>query len=64
MYKVRIGKKSVLAELANLHFVGHLPLVFDVDGLSPEMMKDVCKSGLVIDSDIRLLLLTFAGSAS
>lgn len=30
-----------------------MPLVFDMDGLSPDMMKDVCKTGLVIDSEMR-----------
>ena len=52
-YEVRIGRKSILAKFANLEFVGHVPLVFDMDGLSPEMMKDLCKTGLVIDSAMR-----------
>ena len=52
-FEVRIGSKSVLAKFANLDFVGHVPLVFDMDGLSPELMKDVCKTGLVIDSEMR-----------
>ena len=42
-YEIRIGRKSVLAKLANLDFVGHIPLVFDLDRLSPELMKDVYK---------------------
>ena len=53
MYEVRIGTKSVVAKFANLDFVGYVPLVFDLDGLSPELMKDVCKSGLVIDREMR-----------
>lgn len=52
-YEVRIGSKSILAKFANLKFVGHVPLVFDMDGLSPDIMKDVCKSGLVLDSKMR-----------
>ncbi len=52
-YEVRIGSKSVVAKFTNLDFVGHVPLVFDMDGLSPDMMKDVCKSGLVLDSEMR-----------
>ena len=43
--------QSVVFE--RLDFVRHVPLVFDMDGLSPELMKDVCKSGLVIDSEMR-----------
>lgn len=43
----------MIAKVVNIDFVGHVPLVFDLDGLSPEMMKQVWKEGLVIDSQMR-----------
>ena len=52
-YQVRIGTKTVIAKVVNIDFVWHVPLVFDLDGLSPEMMKQVWKEGLVIDSQMR-----------
>ena len=48
-YEVRIGKQSVLVKMANLVFVGYVPLVFNADGVTDDMRK----YGLVLDSAMR-----------
>lgn len=48
-YEVRIAKTTIFAKCANLEFVGHVPMVFNADGVTDDMRT----KGLVLDADMR-----------
>lgn len=47
-FEVRIAKTTILSKMANLEFVGHVPMVFNADGVTEDMRKE----GLVLDKEM------------
>ena len=58
-FEVRIADESVLVKMANLNFVGHVPLVFASDGIDTSGDDfDPRKQGLVLDKFMKIKYMT------